>query len=459
MSRQDMFKNRSVQKILDLGMRISFIMGALFLTFVCGASLIYFNLPLAQPFIDAFEGGSAWVEHLRETYSTSNSNSQASQPETKSLPNVGKVAVDQEKTYKGYTLIARDPLQGAYLVDMDGKMVHQWNMPFEKAWPNATHINRVAKAKIHSPQAHVFPNGDLLALYFGEGDTPYGYGLVKMDKNSNVLWTLSQNAHHDFYVEKEHGNVYTLTQEFIKKPVEGLQDLYFPVLADFIIVLSPDGKELQKISILDAFKDSPFELMLYHRRNKEDKKWDWLHVNSVMKLEPDIANRFPLFAAGDILISLRNLDALAVIDEQTHKVKWAYNGIWKAQHSAHFLDNGHILLFDNQGHIINDRPFSRAIEFDPVTLGITWYYAGNPKQPFYSHSVGRTQRLPNGNTLITESRNKRIFEITKEGKTVWDYVLSKSGPTNTIDNATRYGIDDLPFLTGLPKTNIDQEDK
>src|SRR5258706_14516162 len=36
--------------------------------------------------------------------------------------------------------------------------------------------------------------------------------------------------------------------------------------------------------------------------------------------------------------------------------------------------------------------------------------------------MGNAQRLPNGNTLITESSFGRFFEVTKEGEIVWEYV-------------------------------------
>jgi hypothetical protein len=35
--------------------------------------------------------------------------------------------------------------------------------------------------------------------------------------------------------------------------------------------------------------------------------------------------------------------------------------------------------------------------------------------------MGGNQRLANGNTLITESDKGHVFEITKEGKVVWEF--------------------------------------
>ena len=46
-------------------------------------------------------------------------------------------------------------------------------------------------------------------------------------------------------------------------------------------------------------------------------------------------------------------------------------------------------------------------------------YAEDSK--FYSHFKGAAQRLPNGNTLITESTRGRAVEVTPAGEIVWEF--------------------------------------
>ena len=41
---------------------------------------------------------------------------------------------------------------------------------------------------------------------------------------------------------------------------------------------------------------------------------------------------------------------------------------------------------------------------------------------FYTHVMGGVERLSNGNTLIVESVNGRIFEVTPDCELVWDYI-------------------------------------
>jgi len=95
---------------------------------------------------------------------------------------------------------------------------------------------------------------------------------------------------------------------------------------------------------------------------------------------------------------------------------------------------GNLLVFDNGGASgygfttpnapdgANSfaRANSRVFEINPIMLELVWFYAG---LRFYSFNISGAQRLPNGNTLITEGANGRLFEVTKEGKIVWEYMF------------------------------------
>ncbi len=75
------------------------------------------------------------------------------------------------------------------------------------------------------------------------------------------------------------------------------------------------------------------------------------------------------------------------------------------------------MIFDN-GLL---RDYSRIIELNPKTKQIVWDYVADPPESFFSKIKGSSQKLPNGNILISESSRGRIFEITLEGKIVWEY--------------------------------------
>ena len=98
---------------------------------------------------------------------------------------------------------------------------------------------------------------------------------------------------------------------------------------------------------------------------------------------------------------------------------------------------GDILVFDNGGQSgyggsmsapRYTRSYSRVVEFDPVTLEIVWQYGEQSgEEYFFSQDISSAQRLPNGNTLITEGRNGRIFEVTAEKEIVWEFSVSSTG--------------------------------
>jgi hypothetical protein len=44
---------------------------------------------------------------------------------------------------------------------------------------------------------------------------------------------------------------------------------------------------------------------------------DPLHLNDIKVLREEMASAFPTFAAGDVMISMRNLNAIAVLDQET----------------------------------------------------------------------------------------------------------------------------------------------
>jgi outer membrane protein assembly factor BamB len=132
---------------------------------------------------------------------------------------------------------------------------------------------------------------------------------------------------------------------------------------------------------------------------------------------------------------MRNLDRIAILSQQTEKVIWDWgSGELDNQHHATFLDNGNILLFDNGP----SRGFSRVIELNPLLRKIDWEYKAHPPENFFSTTRGACQRLPNGNTLITDSNNGRVFEITRNGEMVWEFFMPTLSKKDDILRPTIY---------------------
>jgi hypothetical protein len=438
-------------------------LGVAGLGYLCGAAAMFYELPSCDFLTKAFAGATAWYERGRSTLPL--------HPGTPSSAMLAKVTVDQvERTYDGFTLYTATNGPRATLLDMRGTVVHWWELPFRQAWPHAPHVeDPLPDNQIHWFRCHLYPNGDLLAIYHADGDTPYGYGLVKLDKDSKLLWAYANRVHHDLDVGED-GTIYTLTQKIIDEPPAGLEFVSTPCLTDSLVALAADGRELETIPLLQAFVSSPYAPVLdsvpYHltmrylgggpapsRSQRRQIRQDLLHTNSVKILSRALAPRFPSFQSGQVLLSLRNLNALAVLDLASRRVVWAAQGIWRMQHDAEFLDNGHLLLYDNGG---SPRGV-RILEYDPLTQAVPWLYADEKRRHFRARFRGASQRLPNGNTLIVDPDHGRLIEVTPDKELVWESVSSfvdsqsASSPEYPINDARRYSADELTFLKGVAR--------
>jgi hypothetical protein len=139
----------------------------------------------------------------------------------------------------------------------------------------------------------------------------------------------------------------------------------------------------------------------------------------------------------------------------TGDVRWRWGAdVLSHQHCATYLEGGKILIFDNGCHRKEAPSFSQVVEVDRATKKIEWSYRSDPILAFYSFMISGCERLPNLNTLITEGATGRIFEVTPEGETVWEYVSpwvtpsERFGPTTAVFRAYRIPEKDVR-LEGL----------
>jgi len=346
-------------------------------------------------------------------------------------PLSGVTIYDATRSSGGLNLYVSGDSPGARLVDMEGSPVHEWRFEFADAWPDYRMDNRAENAASYWFRAHLFENGDVLAIFTG-------LGLVKVDKDSNLLWKYLDQCHHDVHVTED-GRIYVLTRRERTEPRYGTAtDIY----EDAITILSADGEPLGRVSMFDAFWNSDYVGMLKASVSRVGTRTiDIFHTNRLERLTGRIANELPHFREGNVLVSLRNLNAIAVVDMESEEIVWAKSGLWLQQHCSSMLDNGHILLFDNHG----DYGSSRIVEYDPIAQEIVWVYRGNEQNDFYSDRSGAVQRLPNGNTLIAESNFGRAFEVTPAGEIVWEFI----NPARAGDNGEL--IASLFEVTRLPQ--------
>jgi hypothetical protein len=324
------------------------------------------------------------------------------------------------RAQEGVTLYTSGHEPAAWLMSMDGEVLHEWRRPFSTVWHDGAAVKQPQPdSHVYFRKAMVYPNGDLLVVYEGVGDTPYGYGVVKLDRNSEVLWSYLGHAHHDVDIGPD-GRIYVLTHELVDEPLDGFENLATPRLDDFLVVLSPDGEELQKTPLIRSVAQSEYRHLLHTVSSYAVA--DPLHANNVDVITDEAAANFPFGEAGQVLLSFRELGAIGVLDLESGQLDFGTRGPWIGQHDPDILPNGHVLLFDNYGNFQRPEGQSRVIELDPQTMEIVWQYAGTAELPFDSAIRSSQQRLANGNTLITESNGGRIVEVTPDGDVVWQFV-------------------------------------
>jgi hypothetical protein len=368
------------------------------------------------------------------------------------------LALDAPQIAPGVTFVVgyRPEGFGAWVVDRDGTVLHRWRARFSDVFGAAPQLLWQARDEtIAWHGAHLYPDGSIL-INFQDNSFPYGSGLVKLDKDSNVVWKLAENTHHDVSVDED-GTIWVPAQRYRPEGVPGFGNLEPWYYEDVVLKVSPDGRVLDEISVLAALRGHPGLTTVTYGEDSalEISSHDPTHLNNVEPLPGAMAAAFPRFSPGDLLVSLRNANTVAVIDPRTKAVKWTLNGPFAQQHDPDFLPNGHILLFDNLGGLNGDPACgrSRILEIDPETQEAAWRYDGCGGPPFDSERRGTQQLLGNGNVLIAESLRGRILEVTREAqpKIVWEYFnivgdLDGDDAIGVITHAERFRPADLPFL-------------
>lgn len=312
----------------------------------------------------------------------------------------GVVVHDPSAVQAGLNLYTSGHGPEAILMDRSGRVLHRWRIPFREAFPGASPTPDTAFFR----RAHLFPDGRLLAL-FQTG------GLVFLDWRSRPVGRCPGNFYNDLWVG-DGGRIWTLGKEAEPaRKTEGWR------LDDFLVELRYEGdgercRTVRRISITELFRSSPYADLL----EPMAPEGDVLHANTVSELDGTLEGRSPLYARGNLLISLRELDLVAILDPDAERVLWAQRGPWRAQHEPTLLPSGRILLFDNRGN----GGESRLLEVDPLTGEIPWQWSGEPPSAFSSTIAGTAARLPNGDTLVTESVPGRAFELDPDGRRVWE---------------------------------------
>ena len=344
----------------------------------------------------------------------------------------GLVYLDAEQAFAGYTLFCSVRGHHATLLDPEGRGVWRWR-----------HEEGIQHAEM-------LPNGSLLVHTLPPEDAGGAEqiggsagALLELDPDSKVVWEYRNPLlHHDYYRLPNGNHLILLWRKLPEGVGEQIRGGHYHeddperMWGDVVQEITPDGRVVTEWRSWEhlGFEEDVICPLESHK--------EWTHANSI-DVTPD----------GDWLISFRLTSSVGIVDPVSGAFKWKWGpGVLSHQHAATWLENGHVLIFDNGCHRQRGPNFSQVLEVDPASEEIVWRYRDATILGFYSFMGSGADRLPNGNTLITEGSTGRLFEVTAEKETVWEYVSpfvldGRFGPTPAVFRARRYASDD-PRLAG-----------
>ena len=405
----------------------------------------------------------------------------------------GTTIYDPDRAWSGYTVLSPLAAQAVIAIDMNGNVVKRW-----EGYNNSA-----------GGPARVLPGGGVIAATGAHPPHQESLELVQRDFDGNVVWRFSRNEqittregatiwsarqHHDWQRESfpsgyyspestpavEGGNTLILTHT--TRTQSNVADV--PLEDDRLIEVSWNGDIVWEWAASDHIDELGFAadarqvIKAAQAFNKARGSFDWLHINSATYVGP---NRWfdqgdTRFTPNHVIISSREASLLAIVGRDG-RIVWRLGPDFSqsrelrairqiiGQHHAHLIPKGlpgagNLLVFDNGGSSgygfaspiapngvgAFARATSRVLEINPVTLELVWSYT-NPR--FFSTNISSAQRLPDGNTLITAGAGGRMFEVTREGAIVWEYMypqFSGANASNAVYRAYRVPYGWIPQL-------------
>lgn len=391
----------------------------------------------------------------------------------------------QMRTFKDYTRV--------YLLAQDGTIVHYWKVP--------------GMVRLH---AELLENGHLLCAVDDHlkprpvKDLQFSvHRLLELDWDSNIVWEYDDCTESHDRCRMRNGNIlvakYLPIDPELQRKVQGgipgtevLADGKLPKNPHILLGQIPPEEvgwaHWQYQVPEETFEKycgetgTMFTLELQEIDKEENIVW---RMNLSEALDPEIDIILPMGSRqswpglntveempdGNILSTSYHMGTCYIWDKEKKTVKWRFGNMFSNPrqerisfpHDPNVLPNGNILLFDNGRYYAADPDgsinfmdplFSRVIEIDPKTNEIIWEYRAENPTDFYSCYISGARRLSNGNTIICEGVTGRLFEVTMEGETVWEYISpfysesrSRWGKMSSVYRVMKYEPD-YPGLQG-----------
>ena len=284
----------------------------------------------------------------------------------------------------------REKLQGVTLYDELGVEIYHWSIDYE-----ALDVDGEGEANVMLHGLLPFADGSL-AVTFDNGNV-----IARVDACGKALWVTPGRFHHGVTAGDD-GVIWSWDEEILVK-----------LDAETGEILDEIALEADLIEAKDLY--GVFSIHTVENPDGITYQGSAFHANDVEPLTRDLAPAFPEFEPGDLLISLRELNLVAVLDPDSRELRWWIHGPWFRQHDPDFLPDGRISVFDNRMGL----GASQIVVIDPKTNEWEVTLKGSDELPFYTWQRGTHQILPNGDILVTEPERGRVFMTDADGEPIW----------------------------------------
>lgn len=408
----------------------------------------------------------------------------------------GTTIYDPAQAWNGFTVISVLDTPAVLVLDMNGRVVKRWEgFNLSSGGPARVLPGGVVIAPAGAFPGHLEATALIAEDFDGKELWRFDHG-ERIDSGGTTQWSARQ--HHDWQRSDFPAGYYS--PQATPGPSGGTTLLLAhaartdPAIADVtldddrLIELDAQGDVTWDWHAADHVGEIGYDAAARAaiRRLGVRPGYDWLHLNSATYVGP---NKW--FDAGDarfdprnVIVSSRQSGVIAIV-ARDGAIVWRLGPDFSAtpeqaaigqvigQHHAHLIPPGlpgagNLLLFDNggaagygdpspispAGNSIYQRATSRVLEIDPVSLKLVWSYTA---PNFYSTNISSAQRLPNGNTLITEGAPGRVFEVNAKNEIVWEF-MNPPGEggrrTNAVYRAYRIPYSWLPQVPEPQQTAI-----
>ena len=298
---------------------------------------------------------------------------------------------NEEKSAGGFTLFAPQTGNGrVVLINMHGDVEHEWNLPIRPG-RDAVILNHgnLGYNGSNERSAHLYPAWDIW----------HGGHFMEVTPGGDVVWEYEDMYHHHDAQWLPNGHI--LYAAAADVPVRK-----WDKQSDIIREVNRKGEVVWEWRAWEHLKQEDWPI---HECFNDDH---WPMINGV-------------YQHGKLVyLSLRTTSGIIAVNKETKSIEWELKyPLVAQQHDPSITSDGTLICFDNGNIRPSSIHHSRIVEYDIKTKELVWSYADEMPPAFFSPYMGSVQRLWNDNTMICESAFGRIFEVTPEGETVWEYVI------------------------------------